>query len=59
MNHILNYKAKGGGPGLTVLNYLYVHSKNGKKIETFQSSNDVNNVQPIIEMNPTQKLNFL
>ena len=30
--------------------------KNGQKIETIQSSNDINNFQPVAEMNPTKKL---
>ena len=36
-----------------------VHSINGQKIKTIQSSNSINNVQPIIEMNPPQKLKKL
>ena len=31
------------------------HSRNGQKIETSQNSNDINNFQPVVEMNPTQK----
>ena len=36
-----------------------VHLKSGQKIETIQSSYSINNVQPIIEMNPPQKLKKL
>ena len=36
-----------------------VHLKSGQKIKTIQSSNSINNVQPIIEMNPPQKLKKL
>ena len=31
------------------------HLKNGQKMETSQNSNDINNFQPVVEMNPTQK----
>ena len=31
------------------------HSRNGQKIETSQNSNDINNFQPVVEMNPNQK----
>ena len=36
-----------------------VHSNFGQKIKKIQSSNSINNVQPIIEMNPPQKLKKL